>query len=358
MLKAKGALKEEEDFILLMCDHVFELSILKEFLKKGRKNEGKKCILCVDKPENVFDLEDATKILLERNTPKEIGKGIKNYNAVDCGIFYCTSAIFNALEEAVSKGKNELSDAVQYLIESDKLEAFDISGKFWCDIDTQESLEYAKKEIMESLEKPTDGLISKYINRRISKRITKKIVNTNLAPTQITIISFILALVSAAFFFLGEYKYLIIGGILAQFSSIIDGCDGEVARLKFLTTDYGAFVDSILDRYADAIIILGLIFGYWMLQGSISVWIIGLFALIGSFMISYTNARFEEIFEKSVKREIRIPMRRDMRLLIIMIGAFLNQILSLLLVLAIFTNLEVIRRVFYFYKSIILTRYS
>lgn len=40
---------------------------------------------------------------------------------------------------------------------------------------------------------------------------------------------------------------LILGGILAQASSIIDGCDGEVARLKFLTTDYGAFVD-ILDK--------------------------------------------------------------------------------------------------------------
>ncbi len=344
VLKARDALKEKEDFALLMCDHLFDSSILKELLAKAKNRKGK-CVLCVDKPENVFDLEDATKILLERNKPKAIGKGIENYDAVDCGMFYCTSEMFDALEEEIGKGKYELSDAVQCSIACDKLEVFDIGGRFWRDIDTPESLEYAKRRILKSLEKPTDGIISKYINRRISKRLTARIVNTNLTPTQITIMSFIMALASAAFFFLGEHKYLIVGGILAQASSIIDGCDGEVARLKFLTTDYGAFVDSILDRYADGILIFGLIFGYWMLQGGISVWIIGLFALLGSFMISYTNARYEGVFEKPGGGR-GIPIRRDMRLFIIMIGAFLNLVLVMLLLLAILTNLEVVRRVF------------
>lgn len=355
VLKARDALQEKEDFVLLMCDHVFDSSILKELLEYA-KNRRDKCVLCVDEPENVFDLEDATKILLERNKPNAIGKGIKNYNAVDCGIFYCTAEMLDALEAEIGKGKYELSDAVQCLIECDKLEGFDIGGRFWCDIDTQESLEYAKNKMLKSLEKPTDGIISKCINRKVSKRITARIVNTNLTPTQITIISFIMALASAAFFFLGEYKYLIVGGILAQASSIIDGCDGEVARLKFLTTAYGAFVDSILDRYADGIMILGLIFGYWMLHGGISVWIIGLFALIGSFMISYTNARYEGVFEKPGGNR-GIPIRRDMRLFMIMIGAFLNQVLGLMLLLAILTNLEVVRRVFSIKRIITKTKF-
>ncbi|MBL7118281.1 MAG: NTP transferase domain-containing protein [Candidatus Syntrophoarchaeum sp.] len=355
VLKARETLKEE-DFVLLMCDHVFDSSILKELLEYA-KNRERKCVLCVDEPENVFDLEDATKILLERNKPNAIGKGIKNYNAVDCGIFYCTAEMLDALEAEIGKGKYELSDAVQCLIDCDKLEVFDIGGRrFWCDIDTQESLEYAKNKMLKSLEKPTDGIISKCINRKISKRITARIVNTNLTPTQITIISFIMALASAAFFLLGEHKYLVIGGILAQASSIIDGCDGEVARLKFLTTDYGAFVDSILDRYADGIMILGLIFGYWMLHGGISVWIIGLFALIGSFMISYTNARYEGVFERPGGGR-GIPIRRDMRVFMIMIGAFLNQVLVMLLLLAILTNLEVVRRVFSIKRIITKTKF-
>jgi len=347
VLKAKDVLKEEEDFILLMSDHIFDLSILKGLLKyvKVKKNE---CVLCVDKLENVFDLEDTTKVLMEKNTLKAIGKGIKNYNAIDCGVFYYTPVIFNALEKAVAKGKYTLSDGVRYLIKWGKIRGFDIGGKFWGDIDTPESLEYAKGKMLNSLEKPTDGIISKHINRRISRQITARIVNTNLTPTQITVISFLTALVSAAFFFLGGYKYLIIGGILVQLASIIDGCDGEVARLKFLTTDYGAFVDSILDRYADAIIILGLIFGYWILKKDISVWIIGFFTILGSFMISYTNARHENVFENPINGKRGIPIRRDMRLFLIMIGAFLNQVLILLLILAIFTNIEVVRRLWKF----------
>nr|AAU82725.1 glucose-1-phosphate thymidylyltransferase [uncultured archaeon GZfos19C7]QNO53526.1 bifunctional IPC transferase and DIPP synthase [Methanosarcinales archaeon ANME-1 ERB6] len=236
-------------------------------------------------------------------------------------------------------------------MDSDKLEVFDIGSRFWCDIDTPDSLEYAKRKTLDSLTKPTDGVVSKCINRRISKKVSERLVNTNLTPTQITIISFLMALASAAFFFLGEYKYLVIGGILAQASSIIDGCDGEVARLKFLITDYGAFVDSILDRYADAIIILGLIFGYWRLKVGISVWTIGLFAVLGSFMISYTNARYEGVFEKPGGGR-GIPVRRDMRLFIIMVGAFLNQVLALLLLLAILTNVEVVRRVLSIKSSI------
>lgn len=346
VLKAREPLKEE-DFVLLMCDHVFDSSILEDLLKVKRNGKGDdKCVLCVDKPENVFDLDDATKIEIDGNKPKAIGKGIENYDAVDCGMFYCVPAIFNALEEEMGRGKYELSDAVQCLIECDKLEVLDIDGRFWCDIDTQKSLEYAKNKMLKSLGKPTDGIISRYINRKISKRITARIVNRNLTPTQITIISFLMAFASAAFFFLGEYKYLVIGGILVQVSSIIDGCDGEVARLKFLTTDYGAFVDSTLDRYADAMIILGLIFGYWMLHGSISVWIIGFFALLGSFLISYTAARYESIFEKSFKGKGGMSIGRDMRLFMIMIGAFLNQVLGLMLLLAILTNIEVVRRVF------------
>ncbi|MHC1610370.1 MAG: NTP transferase domain-containing protein [Candidatus Methanospirareceae archaeon] len=341
VLKAREPLKGE-DFILLMCDHVFDPSILNELMEYAKDRDN--CILCVDRPENVFDLGDATKILLERGKPEAIGKGIRDYNAVDCGIFYCTSEIFDALEEAIGNEKYELSDAVQCLIEYDKIEVFEIEGRFWCDIDTPDSLKHAENKMLKSLEKPTDGIISRYINRKISKRITARIVNTNLTPTQITIISFLMALASAASFSLGEYKYLVIGGILAQASSIIDGCDGEVARLKFLRSDYGAFVDSILDRYADGIIILGLTLSYCMLHDSISVWITGLFAVLGSFMISYTNARYEGVFERP-DGGARIPIRRDVRLFMIMIGAFLNQVLGLILLLAILTNIEVVRRV-------------
>lgn len=77
--------------------------------------------------------------------------------------------------------------------------------------------------------KPTDGPVSKYINRKISIRITRFIIEYNipLTPNHVSIISFIMALVTLPLYL---YGYLIPAGILVQLSSIIDGVDGELAR--------------------------------------------------------------------------------------------------------------------------------
>ncbi|MFQ6107632.1 MAG: CDP-alcohol phosphatidyltransferase family protein [Thermoplasmata archaeon] len=133
------------------------------------------------------------------------------------------------------------------------------------------------------------------------------------------------------------------GGLLVQFSSILDGCDGEVARLKFMTTKKGGFIDSVLDRYGDSVIILGLCFGYWSLTGSVLVWVAGFGAVVGSIVFSYTNARHENMFHG--KGSAGLPVRRDVRLFVIMLGALTAQVLAILVLLAIVTNVENIRRI-------------
>ena len=67
-------------------------------------------------------------------------------------------------------------------------------------------------------------------------------------------------MLGAFLFFLGGYITLVIGAILAQVASVIDGCDGEIARLKFQVTEFGGWFDAVLDRYADAFLLFGLIY--------------------------------------------------------------------------------------------------
>ncbi|KCZ73418.1 putative sugar nucleotidyltransferase [Candidatus Methanoperedens nitroreducens] len=338
-LRAKPIL-ENEDFLLLMGDHLFDPDILEPVSKK---NDNDKTAVLIDRDLNsVFDLEDATKIQIKDGVPVDIGKNLENYDAVDCGIFYCTPEIFTALGRTVSEGKYQLTDAIQYLIYKDRLDIRDVTGRFWIDIDTEKSLKYAKQRLLDSLSKTTDGAISRLLNRRISKHITRQLVETDITPNMVSIIAFLLIVLSSVFFALGEWVYLLAGGILVQFSSILDGCDGEIARLRFIGSGYGAFLDSILDRYADSLIIFGLAYGYWIHNEGLLVWALGFFALIGVFVFSYTNARYEAIFESSESRGI--PLRRDMRLFIVAIGAIINQILITFLVLSVLTNFEVIRR--------------
>ena len=137
---------------------------------------------------------------------------------------------------------------------------------------------------------------------------------------------------------------MIAGGILVQFSSIVDGCDGEIARLKLRQTNYGGWFDAVLDRYADGLIVFGMIYGHWTLHSNIFIWTVGFAALIGTFLNSYTSDKYDSIFSKKLVCRNEMRMGRDIRLFIIFIGALSNQILLTLAILAVITNFESIRR--------------
>ena len=343
ILKAKELLLNEK-FVLLMSDHIFDAEIL-EGLRKT-KLETDECVLAIDKtPPNYIDLEEATKVKVEGDKIVNIGKGIKEYDAIDCGIFLCMQSIFKALDESIKEGDETLSGAISVLSRTGKIKAFDIKDNFWIDIDTKSDYDNAEKILCKRLIKPTDGPVSKLLNRPFSIRISKLLVRTKIKPNTISFFSFIICLLSALFFSLGNYFYVVIGGILSQFSSIVDGCDGEIARLKFQKSDYGAWFDAVLDRYAEALLILGMTYGCWLLHSDIKIWIIGIIALTGSFMNSYTAIKFDSIFIKN-KKKPKIRFGRDIRFFLIMVGAFLNQIFYTLIILGILTNGESIRRLY------------
>lgn len=336
VLSAKPVL-EGEHFLLMMCDHIFETGIITRLMQPR-----KRCAITIDHNlDHIFDLEDATKLQIEHSTPLRIGKRLETFNAVDCGIFYATPELFTALETARAEKKYQLTDAVQHLIKQHRIDTVDVTGKFWMDLDTPESLQHAEQHLLHNLTKPTDGIISRTLNRRISRHITRLLTKTNITPNQITLAAFSLIPISALFFATGNWLHLVIGALLIQASSILDGCDGEIARLKFQKSRYGGFLDSTLDRYADALIILSLAYGHWRQHADASVYLIGFFALMGVFAFSYTNARYEDLFENT---HIHLHLRRDLRLLILALGALANQVVAALLILAVLTNLEVTKR--------------
>lgn len=81
-----------------------------------------------------------------------------------------------------------------------------------------------------------------------------------MTPNQMSWAAFGIAILSFVSFVFGQN---IVAGLLAQLSSIVDGVDGSLARLKDMTSEFGGFLDSVLDRYADILIILGLTLWSW-----------------------------------------------------------------------------------------------
>jgi len=191
-----------------------------------------------------------------------------------------------------------------------------------------------------------DGYVSRYVNRRISDPIAKLLARTKTTPNQISWAALGLAILSFLSFI---YNWNIAGGLLAQLSSIIDGVDGSLARLKGMSSDFGGFLDSILDRYADILIMLGLTI--WSVSNEVypHIWLVGFLSVTGTLGISYSRARINAELRHYFDHGFLSLASRDIRLFIVMIGAIIGQGYFSLIVIATLTHLVIISRLIFAY---------
>lgn len=144
LLKAKNFVGNE-DFLLLMADHVFDEDILRELVNsRGKMVEGVAAGIASQKKEGVNKeiLPEATKLLVnEKGEVLQFGKGLKEFNYIDIGAFICKPAVF--LAETLEKEKQEVSvsDCMNWLISNNyKILAIDVTGKYWQDFDFIEDI--------------------------------------------------------------------------------------------------------------------------------------------------------------------------------------------------------------------------
>jgi len=345
VLKARGHL--QEPFLLLMADHLFDPAIVRE-LTQTPLAEGE-IILAMDKHigNPLVDMEDVTRVKLKNGKIQHIGKGLTDFDGFDTGIFLCAPAIFEALERcAEAHDDSTLSGAVRVLAAQDRAKVVDISGYFWIDVDDPAALKRAEEALLVRLRhKPNDGPVSRYLNRPLSVRISRWLVNHPITPNQISLFSFLSSMVAAVLFTLGDYLTLSLGGILAQLASIIDGCDGEVARLKFQSSPYGGWLDAVLDRYADACLLFAFTWHAYANTADSLVLFAGFMAVLGSFMTSYTADKYDSLMRERIRQGRGFRLGRDVRLFLIFLGAIFNQVYLTLVVVAVIMNIETIRRV-------------
>lgn len=250
----------EGPFLLTMADHVFGASAVRSLLANAQGGDG--IDLLVDRRlDRIEDIDEATKVRLEGGAIVEIGKSLDRYDAVDTGLFLASPAIFRTLRESVIEGCESLSDGVQLLADAGLARAVD-GGEFtWHDVDTPEDATMARRKLMANLRSPEDGPIARRINRPISGVLSRLLVRTSITPSQVSVGTLGVGLLSAALAAVGGYLPLLASGLLFQLASILDGVDGEIARLTFRTSRRGEWIDTICDNLTYLAFLLGLTVG-------------------------------------------------------------------------------------------------
>jgi len=171
-----------------------------------------------------------------------------------------------------------------------------------------------------------------------------------LTPNQVSALGIILALLSGLTYWKWqslEFFFQMAAPLLLLASGFCDALDGALARLYGTPTVFGGFLDSLLDRYADAVVLVGVI------AGGLSDPLWGIVAIVGSMMVSYSRARAESA---GVRMETVGVAERAERIIILALASFLNLFWAEglfwgVVVLAFLTNLTVLQRVFYFNKA-------
>jgi len=241
VLKAKDLLNE--NFALLMSDHIFDGRILKELIGDSMKSS---VVLAVDRRKPLLG---DTKVLEREGRILGIGKSIEKSNCIDTGIFLCSPKIFSYIEEAVNEGMTELAHGIAKAAKSRDAQVLDITQinsyipsmrkdvkAFWMDIDSKEDLTKAKNLLIDNACKGRNDLLATYINKPIENFIVSRLANTQITPNQVTILTNIIAYISTFLFLKG---YLLFASLLTFVVSFMDGVDGKLSRVKLSSSNIG-----------------------------------------------------------------------------------------------------------------------
>ena len=158
----------------------------------------------------------------------------------------------------------------------------------WQRVLTPQDRLLAEQKLDQWLVKPTDGIFAR-LNRKISIPISRQLIRFPITPNMVSLFTLGVSFTAGVFFAFGGYRNMLLGAILSLFASILDGCDGEVARLKFQESDFGCWLETICDYLYYLFIFAGMTIGLVRSSGTKSYLVWGgllIFGAVVSFLVT------------------------------------------------------------------------
>jgi CDP-diacylglycerol--glycerol-3-phosphate 3-phosphatidyltransferase len=179
--------------------------------------------------------------------------------------------------------------------------------------------------------------------KRILDSLVDWLARLRVKPNLLTLCGLFVNIFAAILFAKGLF---LVAGLVVLFAGIFDMVDGEVARRTKTVTKFGAFFDSVIDRYSDVVLLLGLVIWYAKLNHMMYVALAAL-VLIGSLMTSYTRARAESLIPACKVGFLERPER----IVLLIIGSLTDTMGAVLWVMAILSNWTVSQRIWYTWQE-------
>jgi len=178
---------------------------------------------------------------------------------------------------------------------------------------------------------------------KIIRLIVRGLALSKINPNVLTFLGLVINAVAATFLAMGQFRK---AGFIIIFAGLFDMVDGRVARETNQVTRFGAFFDSVLDRYSDLALLIGLLVYYGTIQRPFYV-VLTAIVMAASVMISYARSRAENIIPTCKVGFLERPER----VVLLIIGALFDRMAPVLWVIAILGNITVIHRMMFTYQE-------
>jgi CDP-diacylglycerol--glycerol-3-phosphate 3-phosphatidyltransferase len=180
--------------------------------------------------------------------------------------------------------------------------------------------------------------------------IVRALALTRISPNMLTFLGLVISIVAALLFGYAnaenQQRMFLYAGLVIMGAGLLDMVDGRLARATGQVTQFGAFFDSVLDRYSDVALFFGLLVYYARANRFFYVVLVAI-VMVSSVMVSYTRARAESLIG-SCKVGF---MERPERLVLVIIGAVFNRMAPVLWVIALLASITVVHRIWYTYQQ-------
>ncbi|HZP35553.1 MAG TPA: CDP-alcohol phosphatidyltransferase family protein [Methylomirabilota bacterium] len=174
---------------------------------------------------------------------------------------------------------------------------------------------------------------------RLGDPVARVLLQAHVRPNHLTVVGLGVSLAAATALARGSLRT---GAVLLTLAGLFDFFDGSLARLANRVSRFGAFLDSVVDRYSDLVVLLGVVLFYHRAADTAGL-LLTLISVVGTVMVSYTKARAQSI---GLSCEIGL-MERPERLILLIAGATFHALTPAMLVLAVLTNATALQRILY-----------
>jgi CDP-diacylglycerol---glycerol-3-phosphate 3-phosphatidyltransferase len=182
-----------------------------------------------------------------------------------------------------------------------------------------------------------------WVSGKIINRIVAALALSRIHPNVLTFLGLVINIWAAVLFAAGSFRA---AGLVVILAGLFDMVDGRVARETNRVTRFGGFFDSVLDRYSDLALFMGLLVYYATINRFFYI-VLTAIVMTGSVMVSYARARAELTIPKCKVGFLERPER----VVLIIIGALFDRMAPVLWVIAVLSNLTVIHRMIYTWQE-------